>query len=88
MKRLFVILLCLPMLLGARLFDDSAGDYLDSASAIKTATPLSIVGWARSDDDLDDFQIVVAVGQAGATEYFRGRHRPPSDFLRAVAQNW
>lgn len=49
MKRLALILL-LPVLLGARLFDDATPDYMQADTAAFTAAGVTIAGWVNPDD--------------------------------------
>ncbi len=66
----------------ARLFDDSAGDMLSSANAIVTAAPFTICAWFRSDDDVDDFQTIGGLTQAGVDQHFwKVRLRPATPKL-------
>ncbi|KKN71049.1 hypothetical protein LCGC14_0424660 [marine sediment metagenome] len=60
---------------GARLFDDSVGDFLDAATAAVTAPPFTACGWFRSDDSTDTAQVIFAVGQAGTDNFWRVRAR-------------
>lgn len=60
---------------GARLFDDSTGDFLETATAAFTAPPFTACGWFRSDDSADSAQVLFSVGQAGTDNFWRVRAR-------------
>lgn len=60
----------------ARLFDDASGDQLESASAIVTGSPFTVTIHGRSDDGIDNFQMLFGITDKGvASNHYRMRLR-------------
>lgn len=68
MKRLIALLLMVPLLLGARLFNDAATEYITNANAVVSGYPLTLVGWISTDDDAVA-SLMVQVGTSGTSDH-------------------
>lgn len=60
MRRLLLIALFVPALMGARLFDRTTPDFLQVDTAVVTAAPFTVCGWFNTNTLSDDTMIAIS----------------------------